>query len=315
MPDGPDTMDLSNTFSLVVDKVASWIQGAIVLLPNLIVATLVVLAFVALARLSRNASRRMTSAVTDNRQIRGLLSTLAYAGVLAIGIFTALSILDLQGVVTSLLAGVGIVGLALGFAFQDLAANFISGVLMAIRRPFKVGEVVETNGHMGVVEEVSLRSTRLRTFQGQEVRIPNSHVFGAPLVNYSERGERRVDLACGVAYGDDLERARAVALEAIEGLDFVRSERGVELFYREFGGSSIDFDLRFWISYGAQRDFVHARSEAIIALKKAFDDSGVTIPFPIRTLDFGVVGGEPLREHWTRDDDAGSGATPGGASG
>lgn len=298
-------MDLNNAFSLIVDKLGTWIRGAIAYLPNLVVAVIVVLLFVTLARMARDAVRRVSSAVTDNRQIRQLLATLTYVAVIAIGLFTALSILDLQGVVTSLLAGVGIIGLALGFAFQDLAANFMAGILMAIRRPFKLGDIIDTNDHMGVVEEVSIRSTRIRTFQGQEVRIPNSAVFGNPLTNYSDRGERRVDLACGVAYGDDLEQARLVALEAIEGLDFVRAEKGVQLFYNEFGDSSINFDLRFWIEFVTQKDFLHARSEAIVALKRAFDANGITIPFPIRTLDFGVVGGEPLNEHWARGEGSG----------
>lgn len=298
-------MDLNNAFSLIVDKLGTWIRGAIAYLPNLVVAVIVVLLFVTLARMARDAVRRVSSAVTDNRQIRQLLATLTYVAVVAIGLFTALSILDLQGVVTSLLAGVGIIGLALGFAFQDLAANFMAGILMAIRRPFKLGDIIDTNDHMGVVEEVSIRSTRIRTFQGQEVRIPNSAVFGNPLTNYSDRGERRVDLACGVAYGDDLEQARLVAMEAIEGLDFVRAEKGVQLFYNEFGDSSINFDLRFWIEFVTQKDFLHARSEAIVALKRAFDANGITIPFPIRTLDFGVVGGEPLNEHWARGEGSG----------
>lgn len=298
-------MDLNNAFSLIVDKLGTWIRGAIAYLPNLVVAVIVVLLFVTLARMARDAVRRVSSAVTDNRQIRQLLATLTYVAVIAIGLFTALSILDLQGVVTSLLAGVGIIGLALGFAFQDLAANFMAGILMAIRRPFKLGDIIDTNDHMGVVEEVSIRSTRIRTFQGQEVRIPNSAVFGNPLTNYSDRGERRVDLACGVAYGDDLEQARLVAMEAIEGLDFVRAEKGVQLFYNEFGDSSINFDLRFWIEFVTQKDFLHARSEAIVALKRAFDANGITIPFPIRTLDFGVVGGEPLNEHWARGEGSG----------
>ena len=148
---------------------------------------------------------------------------------------------------------------------------------------------------MGTVVDVNLRSTRVRTFQGQIAIIPNSNVFQNPVENYST-GQRRVDISCGVAYGDDLVQARVLALGAVQGLGFVDPNRPVDLYFNEFGDSSINFSLRFWVDFAKQTDFLGAQSEAIIAIKKAFDDGGITIPFPIRTLDFGVVGGERLDE-------------------
>jgi small conductance mechanosensitive channel len=197
--------------------------------------------------------------------------------------------------VTTLLAGAGVVGLALGFAFQDIASNFIAGILMAIRNPFLVGEIIETNGFTGTVREISLRSTVLDTFQGQKVILPNAKVFGDPIVNYSARGERRVDLACGVGYGDDLGHAQQVAVAAVEGLAARKDGKPVQLYYTEFGDSSINFVVRFWVDFMRQTDFLEAQSEAIKAVKAAFDRDGVTIPFPIRTLDFDPNGGVDLR--------------------
>ena len=289
-------MDFNVAVQELSGKLTEWFQGAILLLPNLVIAILVLIVFWLLARGARGVVRNLLRRVSGNRQVIGLLARLSYIAVIAIGIFVALGILNLDKTVTTLLAGVGVIGLALGFAFQDLAANFMSGVLMAVRRPFELDDVIESNDYMGVVEELSLRSTLIRTFQGQVVMIPNKDIFGSPLVNYSIKKQRRVDLGCGVAYGDDLEKARDIAVKAIEGLELRDSSRNVELFYNEFGGSSINFTLRFWVDFGKQTDFLHAQSEAIIALKHAFDEGGVTIPFPIRTLDFGVVGGEPLAE-------------------
>ena len=289
-------MDFNAAVQELSSKLTEWFQGAVLLLPNLVIAVLVLFIFWLLARAARGVVRNLLRRVSSNRQVIGLLATLSYVAVLAIGTFVALGILNLDKTVTTLLAGVGVIGLALGFAFQDLAANFMSGVLMAVRRPFELDDIIETNDHMGVVEELSLRSTLIRTFQGQVVMIPNKDIFGNPLVNYSTKRQRRVDLGCGVAYGDDLEKARDIAIKAIEKLELRDSSRDVELFYNEFGGSSINFTLRFWVDFGKQTDFLHAQSEAIIALKRAFDEGGITIPFPIRTLDFGVVGGEPLAE-------------------
>ena len=288
-------MDFSPVQTLT-EKLASWLRGAVALLPNLVVAILVVVAFWLIARAVRGIVRNLIGRVSNNRQIAGLLATLSYVAVIAIGVFVALGVLELDSTVNRLLAGVGIIGLALGFAFQDLAANFMAGVIMSFQRPFKLDDIIETNGHMGVVEDLSLRSTFIRTFQNQVVMVPNKDIFGNPLINYSAKGKRRVDLSCGVAYGDDLAKAKEIAVAAIEGLELRDESRDVELFYNEFGGSSINFTLRFWIDFAKQTDFLQAQSEGIIALKKAFDEGGITIPFPIRTLDFGVVGGEPLRE-------------------
>ena len=310
-------MDFSPVQTLT-EKLTAWLQGAIALLPNLIVAVLVVFVFWIIARIVRGVVRNLIGRVSNNRQIAGLLATLSYVAVIAIELFVALGVLELDGTVNKLLAGVGIIGLALGFAFQDLAANFMAGVIMSFQRPFKLDDIVETNGHMGVVEDLSLRSTFIRTFQNQVVMVPNKDIFGSPLVNYSTKGKRRVDISCGVAYGDDLAKAKEIAVSAIEGLELRDESRNVELFYNEFGDSSINFALRFWIDFAKQTDFLQAQSEAIMALKKGFDDGGITIPFPIRTLDFGVVGGEPLREalpkEWIESLAEGSGSSGSDAS-
>jgi small conductance mechanosensitive channel len=205
-------------------------------------------------------------------------------------------VLGLDKTVTSLLAGAGVLGLALAFAFQDIAGNFMSGILLALRRPFGSADWIETNDFFGVVEDLNLRSTIVRTPQGQLVTIPNSSVLQNPIKNYTKLGKRRVDLSCGVAYGDDLDKVEKVAPSSLNNLDFIDSERPVDFYFTEFGGSSIDFKLRFWIDFKGQADFLKAQSEAIKALKAAFDQSGITIPFPIRTLDFGVVGGVNLNE-------------------
>lgn len=289
-------LDVGAALQGALDKVIGWGEEFVRLVPNIVAALLIVIVFYLVAKLVRRLVRRIMERVSGYTQVNSLLSTIAYVAVLAIGLFVALSVLNLSKAVTTLLAGAGVIGLALGFAFQDIAANFISGIMLAVRRPFTENDIIETNDYSGIVREINLRTTKLRTFQGPIVIIPNSAVLGNPLTNYSLLGQRRVDLSCGVAYGDDLEEARRAAIEAIEGVEARDQNREVELFYDEFGGSSVNFKLRFWVSFKKQTDFLSAQSEAIMRLKKAFDDRGITIPFPIRTLDFGVVGGEKLSE-------------------
>lgn len=289
-------IDFNQALQSLTDKLTGWVQAAIVSLPNLIIAVVVFLLFYFGARVARNLFQRTLGRVSHNRQVNGLIATSSYVALLIVGVMTALGILNLSGVVTSLLAGVGIIGLALGFAFQDLAANFMAGILIAIRQPFDIDDVVETNDFTGTIEKVSLRSTSLRTFQGQIVLVPNKDIFGNPIVNYSVTRKRRIDLSCGVAYGDDLKKARELAIEAVKTIDYLDTSKEVQLFYTEFGDSSINFEVRFWIDFKKQVDFLRAQSDAIIKIKGSFDANGITIPFPIRTLNFGVVGGEKLAE-------------------
>jgi len=289
-----DTTQLNDAYSIVAEKVDTWITGFIEMLPNLVVALLVLIVFYVIGKFARKAVSNLLGKVSVNKTISNLLETIISISILGIGIFIALSILQLDGAVTSLLAGAGIIGLALGFAFQDIASNFISGVLISIRHPFGIGDIISTNDYYGTVTKLNLRNTIIRTVTGQIVYIPNKKVFENPLENFTVTGERRVDLSCGVSYGDDLEKARDVATEAVDELEHVLSNRGIEFYFDEFGASSINFKVRFWVAFSTNPDFWDARSEAIIAITKAFDANDIMIPFPIRTLDFGIRGGEKL---------------------
>jgi small conductance mechanosensitive channel len=291
----PDTLttappeDLTTTVGKLAGKLADWLDALVLALPNLVVALVVVVLAAVVARVVRRGLHavllRASARTPSARNVVDLLSTLAYVVVLAVGTFVALGVLRLDGVVTSLLAGAGIVGLALGFAFQDIASNFIAGVMMAVRSPFLIGQTVETNGVTGVIKDLSLRSTTIDTPTGQRVIVPNAKVFGEVIVNHSARGEQRVDVTCGVGYDADLRRAQAVAVAAGEAVDGRLESRPVEAFFHTFGESAVEFTLRVWFPYtgiGAHRA---AQSRVVIALREAFDREGIGIPFPIRTLD------------------------------
>ena len=277
-------------------KLAVWRDELILLLPNLGVALAVLLVAWIASLLAANAVSRVMARISDQRALNELVRKLIRVGVMIAGFLIALNVLQLQEAAATFLAGAGIVGFALGFAFQDMTANFIAGVAMAIKRPMASGELVETNDQLGTVQRIELRSTWLETLDGKLVMIPNRKIFESTLVNLSRLGQRRVELEVGVSYGDDLDRVREVATEALETIK-PRLERSVEVFFLGFGDSSVNFVARFWIEFRRQGDYMAARSAAVTAIRRAFAQHGITIPFPIRTLDFGIVGGEPLREH------------------
>lgn len=289
-------IDFSQPLKTVTDKLEGWIDGFILMLPNMVIAVLLFLLFYAFAKIGKKFSHKLFKRATQDEVIQHLLASMVKYLIFGLGIFLILGILNLEKAVTSLLAGVGVLGLVLGIAFQDIMANFISGIILAFRKPFRIGDIVELSDTMGTVVRNNLRSTALKTFQGQEVYIPNKAVIQNKIINYSALGQRRIDIPVGISYGDDLNKVKKVVLEAIKQLKGIIREDDIIFDYFEFGSSSINFNIRFWIKYPDQPGFLEARSQAVIAIKKAFDKNDITIPFPIRTLDFGIKGGEKLSD-------------------
>ncbi|MGR3809949.1 mechanosensitive ion channel family protein [Jiulongibacter sp. NS-SX5] len=291
-----DLSSYSEPIKLILEKLNNWAETGITMLPNFLVALLVMAAFILLAKLAKNLTGKVMTKTTGNIALQNLLTRVVYFGVIVLGLFVALGILELDKTVTSLLAGVGVIGLALGFAFQDIASNFISGVILAVRSPVNVGDIIEVADHMGTVMDTNLRVTTIKTFQGQEVFIPNSTILQDAIVNYTTYGKRRIDIAVGVSYGENLRRVKEVVLDTIKNMDNVIDHENTIFTYSGFGGSSIDFEIKFWIEYPDHPSYLAMRSEAIMSIKEAFDKADIMIPYPIRTLDFGIKGGEKLSE-------------------
>jgi len=280
----------------VVQKLEGWLDAFINMIPNMAVTLLLLIIFLVLANLGSKLFTKLFAKASDNKALAPIFSTLIYGVILSIGLFIMLGVLGLDKALTSLLAGIGVIGLALGFAFQDIAANFISGVILAFRRPFKIGDIIEIKDIMGKVTRINLRVTVIETFQGQEVYIPNSDVLQGAIYNFSVLQKRRIDLAVGVSYADDLEKVEDVVRSTINKLEGVIDKDQIGFDYSEFDSSSINFNIRFWIEYPGQPDYLTMRSKAIKAIKSAFDEQDITIPFPIRTLDFGIKGGQKLSQ-------------------
>lgn len=289
-------LQIKETTTLITEKISGWLATGIKMLPNIAVAILIVIIFYFLAKLGRYSIRKIDQKTSGNTAIMKLFANTVFSVILLLGLFAALSAVQLDKTVTSLLAGAGIIGLALGFAFQDTAANFLAGVIMAIKRPIRLGDIIKTDDEMGTVSELNFRATTIRSFQGQDIIIPNKNVLYNKIINYSRSGSRRLDLSVGVSYGDDLATVKKVTLDAVRDLNNLDKAKDKFLWFEEFGSSSINFTLAIWMNNERQADYRTFKSDAIMAIKKAFDQNDITIPYPIRTLDFGIKGGEKLSE-------------------
>lgn len=277
-------MDFSQASELIYTELNHWVRTTIRHLPGVALAVLVLFIFSMLSRWLSRGTVLGLNRVSDNRSVINLTGAIIRVMTLAVGLFVALGILGLDKTVTSLLAGAGVVALAVGFAFQDLTANFISGTMIALTRPIQVGDVVQTNDYTGKVLDVKLRSILLDNFQGQTIEIPSKDVFQKSIINFSRLGKRRIELTAGVSYLDDLTKAQQVARDAVSQLPFVLRDQPVELFYRAFGDNTIQFVLWFWIN-PATTNAQSALSEAIIAVKRAFDEHQILIVFVAHTFD------------------------------
>ncbi|MEQ8572897.1 MAG: mechanosensitive ion channel family protein [Fulvivirga sp.] len=291
-----EKLKIDKPIDQILAKLDRWLDALITMLPNMAVALILLILFFVLAKLASKVFTKIFTKASDNLALKNLFSTIVYYMVLGIGLFIILGILKLDKAVTSLLAGVGVVGLALGFAFQDIAANFVSGIILAFRRPFQIGDIVEISDIMGKISRTNLRVTVIETFQGQEVYIPNKDVLQTAIYNYTILGKRRIDLGVGVSYADDLEKVESLVSNTVSEIEGVIDTDKMIFDYEEFGDSSINFNIRFWIQYPDQPGYFAVKTRVIKAIKKAFDAENITIPFPIRTLDFGIKGGQTLSE-------------------
>ncbi|NEM96404.1 mechanosensitive ion channel family protein [Pontibacter burrus] len=278
--------DIDKAFELLFNKLEQWGHHLVLMLPNLILALVLLVITFVVARIIRNGLDKVIARFSHSPALNNLISTLLHLSIVMVGFLLVLSVLKLDNIVISLLAGVGIAGLALGFAFQDIAANFISGTIIAVQKPFGVGDMIETNDYFGVIERISLRTVDIRKVTGELVKLPNKMVFENPVTNYSFHGIRRIDLDVRVSYNEDLEMVQQVVIEALQEVKNRVKTRDVEVMYDKFAESSIDFKVRFWVTYSRQFDYVSAKSDAIIRIKKAFDSCGIVIPLPMRKLDF-----------------------------
>lgn len=288
-------VDINKFYDVIVEKLSNWVLDIVKMLPNLALAALIFVLGLFLSKGLKRLAARLISKISGQKSLNNLFSSFIHVLGICVTIFATLSILKLEKAVASLLAGAGIFGLALAFAFQDIFANFVSGIFITLRRPIRIGDVVKLHDYMGKIEDINLRDTVVLTFQGQQVIIPNKDVFQNPIENYSLLGKRRLDLVVGVSYGDDLEKVKTIVLEAVQPIS-VRTDDEITFFYDEFSDSSINFEVRIWINSPEQPIWLQGRSEAIMYIKKAFDENNITIPFPIRTLDFGIKGGEKLSD-------------------
>jgi small conductance mechanosensitive channel len=208
------------------------------------------------------------------------VSSIAKAVLLLLIFIAALNQLGVD--TTSLIALIGAAGLAVGLALQNSLQNFAAGVMMVVFRPFKLGDFIEAGGVVGVVEQISIFSTIMKTGDNREIIVPNGQIYAAAITNYSARETRRIDLVFGIGYDDDMLAAKKIMESILDGHDLVLEEPTPAVAVAELADSSVNFNVRPWVN---SADYWGVRSDLIEQVKLAFDANNISIPYPHVTID------------------------------
>lgn len=276
-----------SSWDLLIDKFITWKNHMIEYLPEIVLAFIVFILCYILAIFIKKIVNRQLHRAIKKASIRSLISNLVSIIIIIIGLMICINILNLNDVFTSFLAAGGIAGLAIGLALQGTLANTFSGVFLSLNDMMNVGDWIETKDFEGFVEEINLRDTRIKESDNNIVVIPNKTIIENTFKNFGLTHRIRTTIKCGIHYDSNLREVKDLAVSIIgNNFEQLNTEK-VEFHYLEFAQSSINFQIRFWISAKSKVQIFEANSEAMILLKEAFDKNNINIPYPIRTLEFG----------------------------
>ncbi|TCD05549.1 mechanosensitive ion channel family protein [Erythrobacteraceae bacterium CFH 75059] len=259
--------------------------GFVAQLPNLAFALIAILVTWIAARFAVRIADLLVARTDLRPSLKELLDTLVRVAIWTAGLLFA-AMLVMPGLTpASLLAGLGIGAVAIGFAFQDIFENFLAGVLIMARRKMQIGDLVECEGITGRVEHITLRETHVRALSNELTIVPNAVLFKNPVRIVTDEERRRYELVVGVSYDADLDRTAEVLRRAVEKVASVDQARGVEIYATTFGPSAIDFLVRWWAGSTPRAGF-ESRDRVVRAVRRALADARIEIPYPQMTHSF-----------------------------
>lgn len=273
--DKPAEIDLNP--ALALEKVDSWLDGIVKLLPNIIVALVIFLLFYIIAKIVRALVYR-TFKSRDRANLGEVLGGLIKWLILIFGSLIAATIIVPSLNPADLIAGLGVSSVAIGFAFKDILQNWLAGLLLLLRQPFEIGDQIEASGFEGTVKHIETRATIVTTYDGQRAVIPNSEIYtNAVLVKTGEK-QRRTQYDIGIGYADDIDEACEIIKSTIGKLDGIETNPAPEAFVWDLAASWVTIRARWWTN--SQRgDIVANRSHIIRAVKYALDEAGIDMPY------------------------------------
>jgi len=268
-------------------KIQGMINGAIALLPNLVLALIVFAIFWFIARGIKSLVKRLTRRHRQARNLGLVLGRLSQGIVILIGLFVALSIVIPSFKAGDLVQLLGISGVAIGFAFRDILQNFLAGILILLTEPFQLDDQIVFKDFEGTVENIQTRATTIRTYDGRRIVIPNSELFTNSVTVNTAFENRRLEYDVGIGYGDDIDWAKQLMLEAISSVEGVLKDPAPDVLVVGLAESTVNIRARWWIKPPYRADALDAQDKVITAIKqKLYVENGIDLPYPTRQILF-----------------------------
>lgn len=273
------------TYQGIVDSANDLLRGFVERVPYLVSAIVVVVAFWLLSALFKKVVHRILGKKARHQNLVKVFQRVGGALIFFIGFMIAMVIAIPGFTPAKLIGALGIGSVAIGFAFKDIFQNLLSGILLLLSEPFRIGDQIVSGNFEGTVEDIKIRATTIKTYDGRQVVIPNSDLYTSALTVNTAYKQRRLQVSVGIGYEDDIEAAKAEIMQALQTVDSVSDQKAPSVITTNLGDSTVDLVVRWFIDEGTQANKVASIDHVIIAIKKALDTAGVNMPFPVRTLD------------------------------
>ncbi|MGB7346287.1 MAG: mechanosensitive ion channel family protein [Pirellulaceae bacterium] len=254
-------------------------------LPLIAVALAVTALFYFFAKLAAKITRRFFNPESDSKLLRQVVATVVGVIVFLIGLHIALRISGLSRLATTLLGGTGLIGLAIGFAFRDIAENFLASVLLSLSHPFRVGDLIEVEGTTGYVNRVTTRATILATFEGNQVQIPNSTIYKGKITNFTASPLRRLDFAVGIGFNDSAQQAQQLIMKVLQDHAAVENDPEPTVLVQSLGAATVNLKAFYWFN---QRKHSGGKVNSVLIrqVKQTLNQNGISMPDEARELVF-----------------------------
>ncbi|MGP5174719.1 mechanosensitive ion channel family protein [Psychrobacter immobilis] len=280
----PMTTDVL-TYQSIIDSANEIVVGFVERIPYFVASIIVILIFWFLSIVFKKVVYKLLGSRSRHQNLVKVFQRVGGALIIFIGFMIAMVIAVPGFTSAKLIGALGIGSVAIGFAFKDIFQNLLSGILLLISEPFRIGDQIVSGDYEGTVEDIKIRATTIKTYDGRQVVIPNSDLYTSALTVNTAYKQRRLQVAVGIGYEDDIEAAKAEILQALDKVESVSKKAQPSVIATGFGDSTIDLMVRWFIEDGTQANKVTSIHQVIVEIKSALDAAGVNIPFPIRTID------------------------------
>lgn len=277
---------MNSAVSTAWAKIQGMVNGLIIMLPNIVLALIVFAIFFFVARLIKLLVKRFSRKYRQAHNLGLVLGRLTQGTVILVGLFVALSIVIPSFKAGQLVQLLGISGVAIGFAFRDILQNFLAGILILLTEPFQIGDQIVVDNFEGTVEDIETRATTIKTYDGRRIVIPNSNLFNKAVTVNTAFDYRRLQYDIGIGYGDDIDQAKQLILEAMHSVDGVLKEPQPDALVVDLAGSSVNIRARWWMNPPRRAETLNVQDKVLTAIKNKLSANGIDLPYPTQQMLF-----------------------------